>query len=80
VVVILASLAFGFVVWWGSRGGYARQPSESVVDCQDRYQQAATFRDTAAIDLSYPTAYWQHTSSRRGPQTCGDLRITGRLR
>jgi hypothetical protein len=43
-VVILASLVVGFVVWWGSRGGYARRPSDSSVECQQRYAQAAPSR------------------------------------
>jgi hypothetical protein len=78
-VVIIAGLVVGFILWWASRGGYARRPSDSAVECQQRYAQAATFRDTAAIDLSYPTAYWQQVSGRRGVQTCGDLRRDLRL-
>ena len=79
-VVVVASVVVGFAIWWGSRGGYARRASDGMLECQQRYQQAATFKDTARVDLSYPAAYWQQTSSKRGPQTCGDLRLAGRLR
>ena len=78
-VVVVAALVFGFVIWWGSRGGYAHTPTESAVECQQQYAHATTFKDTVAVDLKYPTAYWQHTSSKRGPQTCGDLSTGGRL-
>jgi hypothetical protein len=79
VVVIIAGLVIGVVLWWGSGGGHARRPSDSTVECQQRYAQATSFEDTAAVDLSYPTVYWQQVSGRRGVRACGDLRRELRL-
>jgi len=79
VVVLLAAVGFGFLAWWIGRGKYTRQPSDAVLECRRWYAAAATFKDTVAVDLKYPTAYWQKATSRRGPQTCGDLRTSGRL-
>jgi hypothetical protein len=79
-VVALAALVFGLLMWWANYGGSPWRVKASTVDCRTRYAAAHSFRDTATVDLSYPAAYWEQTSSRRGPRTCGELRTFGQLR
>jgi hypothetical protein len=78
VVVILGGLVFAWIV--ARSGSGTRQLSRAARECQARYAEARTFRDTVAVDATYPTEYALETSSRIGPATCGRLRHEGGLR
>src|SRR5919107_2852419 len=78
VVLILGALFFAWIV--SRSGAGTRQLSRAAQECRARYAGARTFRDTVAVDRTYPTEYAQEPSSRIGPATCGRLRHEGGLR
>ncbi len=77
IVVILGALIFGWLAWRAV--SEPRQLSRAAQECRDRYAEAKTFRDTVAVDATYPKEYALETSSRIGPATCGRLRREGGL-
>jgi hypothetical protein len=78
VLVVVAAVVAGFLAWQADRAGVSAA-SKSIADCRRLYAEASTFKDTVAVDLRYPKAYWEQTT-RAGPRTCGELRTGGRLR
>jgi peptidoglycan/LPS O-acetylase OafA/YrhL len=78
VVLIVAAVALAWLVWHFTSG--PRRVSRAAGECRSRYAEAGTFRDTLAVDATYPTEYALETSSRTGPATCGRLRQENRLR
>lgn len=78
VVLIVTAFLLAWIVWRFSSG--SRQLRRAAQECQARYVGARTFRDTVAVDATYPTEYALETSSRIGPATCGRLRHQNGLR
>jgi hypothetical protein len=78
VVLIVTAVILALIVSRFSSG--TRRLSRAAEECRARYAEAGTFRDTVAVDATYPTEYALETSARRGPATCGRLRHEDRLR
>ena len=77
VVLIITAVILAWLVWRLSSG--TRQLSRAAQECRVRYAKAETFRDTVAVDATYPTEYALEASKRIGPATCGRLRRENRL-
>jgi len=78
-VLLVGGLAFALMAWWATHAALRRE-LRAFGDCRRRYALAHSFRDTAAVDMTYlyPQGGWQ-SSTRHGSRTCGDLRLAGRL-
>jgi hypothetical protein len=81
LMLLIAGLGLAWLAWWNAHATLRRE-LRAITDCRGRYAAAHSFRDTAAVDMTYPSLHPQvkRTSPRRGFGTCGDLRLAGRLR
>lgn len=78
-VLLVGGLGFALLAWWGTHAALRRE-LRAFEDCRRRYAAAHSFRDTATVDLTYTRSQGgQQPSARHGSQTCGDLRLAGRL-
>jgi hypothetical protein len=78
-VLLFAGLAFALLAWWTTHAALRRE-LRAIGNCRGRYAAAHSFRDTAAVDMTYLNLQGKQAPSRRGFGTCGDLRLAGRLR
>lgn len=79
MVFLVGGLAFALLAWWATHAALRRE-LRALGDCRRRYALAHSFRDTAAVDMTYIDPQgWQQSSARHGSRTCGDLRVAGRL-
>jgi hypothetical protein len=72
VLFILAGLAIA-VLLWKLQTGFGPRAAASARECRLRYEAARTLKDTARVDVSYPTAY-QRGLSGSSPETCRAFR------
>lgn len=72
IILLLAGLAIA-VLLWRLPGGFGPRAMDSERECRLRYAAARSLKDTARVDVSYPSAY-QHGVSGTGPETCRAFR------
>jgi hypothetical protein len=72
LLFILAGLAIA-VLLWKLQTGFGPRSTASARECRLRYEAARTLKDTARVDVSYPSAY-QRGLAGSAPETCRAFR------
>ncbi len=72
VIFVLAGLAIA-VLLWRLQTGFGPRSAATARECRLRYEAARTLKDTARVDVSFPSAY-QRGLSGSAPETCRAFR------